>query len=780
MIYTVVLSGFVLGAFAPSITRRVGERTNWLLALLPAAIFVYLATLVPTVADGDAIRTSLAWVPGLGVDLSFYVDGLSLLFALLISGIGTLVVIYTGGYLHGDSQLGRFYLYLLSFMAAMLGLVLADNVITLFVFWELTSITSFLLIGYNHDAARSRRAAMQALVVTGAGGLALLAGLLIMSAVGGSMELSVLNATAGDVLREHPAYTAMVVLVLLGAFSKSAQFPLHFWLPNAMEAPTPVSAYLHSSTMVKAGVYLVARLSPALGGTDLWLYALVIFGTATMLTGGILALRQTDLKLVLAYTTVAGLGTLVMLIGLGEPLAFKAAATFLITHALYKGALFMSAGAIDHEAGTRNPLELGGLARAMPISFAAAALAGLSMAGIIPFVGFIAKEVMYEATLHFGPTGGAILSACTILGNAFNVTAAGIVVVRPFLGPRKDLPKHPHEAPLSLYLGPCVLAGLSLAAGVLHPVTSGLFVGPMMTSLAGAPSGSTAADLYLWHGFKTPLFLSLATLAIGVLGYVAWHTIRHGIADALHWLGWGPDRGYDQFVAGMERVAFTQVRYQQTGYMRHYLIASFLALVGLVVLTLALFGGWPAGFAIPVVRLSEAVALVLLLGGAIVATLVFSRIAAVAAVGTVGYAVALIFVMFSAPDLAFTQFMVETLTVVILVMVLMRVPLEVRSMRTRFCRRRDAAIAIAVGASVSLLLMSTVQGDLDLRLTEFFVNASVPQAHGHNVVNVILVDFRALDTLGEIFVVTMAGLSTLGLVRLARSRNRRQGERETS
>ena len=780
MLLAIVLSGFVLGAFAPAITHRVGGHSNWMLAILPAAITVFLASRVPTVANGEAVRASLPWVPGLGVDLSFYMDGLSLLFGLLISGIGTLIVIYAGGYLHGESHLGRFYLYLLSFMAAMLGLVLADNVITLFVFWELTSVTSFLLIGYNHDAARSRRAAMQALVVTGAGGLALLAGLLVMSAVGGSMELSVLNATAGDALREHPAYAAIVVLVLLGAFSKSAQFPLHFWLPNAMEAPTPVSAYLHSSTMVKAGVYLLARLSPALGGTDLWFSALVIFGTATMLTGGILALRQTDLKLVLAYTTVAGLGTLVMLIGLGEPLAFKAAATFLITHALYKGALFMSAGAIDHEAGTRNPLELGGLARAMPISFAAAALAGLSMAGIIPFVGFIAKEVMYEATLHFGPTGGVILSACTILGNAFNVTAAGIVVVRPFLGPHKELPKHPHEAPLPLYLGPAVLAVAGLAAGALHPLTSHLFVGPMMTSLAGAAPEGHTADLYLWHGFTTPLFLSLATLAIGVGMYVFWHTIRHGIADALYWLGWGPDRGYDQFVAGMERLAFTQVRYQQTGYMRHYLIASFLALVGFVVLTLALFGGWRTDFGVPIIRLSEAVALVLLLGGAVVATMVFSRIAAVAAVGTVGYAVALLFVMFSAPDLAFTQFMVETLTVVILVMVLMRVPLDVRSMRTRFCRRRDAAIAVATGATVSLLLMATVQGDLDLRLTEFFVNASVPQAHGHNVVNVILVDFRALDTLGEIFVVTLAGLSTLGLVRLARARHRRSGETEAN
>ncbi len=779
MMFSAVVSGFVVGGLAPWIVRIVGARSNWLLAVLPAALFVYFAGFLPSVAAGGVHRFATPWVPGLGVELSFYVDGLALIFALLISGIGTFIVLYAGGYLHGDRHLGRFYLYLLSFMGAMLGVVLADNAITLFVFWELTSLTSFLLIGYNHTESRSRRAAMQALVVTGAGGLALLAGLLMMGAVTGTLELSEMNQQ-GALLKESALYLPLTILVLAGAFSKSAQWPLHFWLPNAMEAPTPVSAYLHSSTMVKAGVYLVARLSPALGGTDFWLWALVGFGTVTMLTGALLALRQTDLKLILAYTTVAGLGTLVMLIGLGEPLAFKAAAVFLLTHALYKGALFMTAGAIDHETGTRNPLELGGLRRAMPISFVAAALAALSMSGIVPFVGFVAKEVMYEATLHFGPLGGALLTLCTIAGNALTIVAAGVVVVRPFLGPEAHTPKHPHEAPPSLYLGPWVLAVLGLLAGALHPITAEWVVAPTMGSLAGAMPDAHAAELYLWHGFKTPLFLSIATLALGVIGYLYWDRIREGLAAALRWLGWGPDLGYDQFVAGLEWLAYRQTRAQQTGYLRHYVAATLLAMAGFLFLTIALFDAWPTAFALPEMRLSEGVALALMLGASLVATVVYSRIAAIAAIGVVGYGVALIFVMFSAPDLAFTQFMVETLTVVILVLVLMRVPLEVTAFRGLGGRVRDAVISLAVGAVVAVVLMATVQGELDLRLSEYFARTSVPEAHGHNIVNVILVDFRALDTLGEIFVVTVAGLSALGLIRLNLGRRRgARGEGET-
>jgi len=771
MMLAAVLSGFVLGALAPFVHRRLGDSTGWALALLPAALTLYFASFLPAVAGGEPVRSAIPWVADLGVSLSFYVDGLSLLFALLISGIGTFIVIYAGGYLKGDPQLGRFYIYLLSFMGAMLGLVLADNVITLFVFWELTSVTSFLLIGYNHTAARSRRAAMQALVVTGGGGLALLAGLLLMGAVGQSWELSQLNLL-GEALQGSPLYTAIVILVLLGAFSKSAQVPLHFWLPNAMEAPTPVSAYLHSSTMVKAGVYLLARLSPALGGTDLWLFALVGFGAATMLTGAILALRQTDLKLVLAYTTVAGLGTLVMLIGLGTELAFKAAAVYLVTHAFYKGALFMSAGAIDHETGTRNPLHLGGLRRSMPISFVGALLAGLSMAGIIPFVGFIAKEIMYEATLHLGPTAAIVVTACAVAGNALTIVAAGVVVIRPFLGAEGHTPKHPHEGPPALYLGPLVLAALGLLAGVLHPLTAEGVVAPMMRSLSGhALSDGHAADLYLWHGVTPAFLLSLVTVALGVAGYLFWDRIREAIAAWLRFVGWGPDQGYDQAVAGLEALAFAQIRRQQTGYLRSYLRVAFVVLAVAALVPLLAYGAWPELGALPTVRFTELIALVLMLGGGLTATIVKSRVAAIAAVGVVGYAVALVFLMFSAPDLAFTQFMVETLTVVILVMVLMRVPLEPQGMLGgRAAVSRDAVIAGAVGLGVALVLMAAVSGPLDLRLSDYFIANSVPAAHGHNIVNVILVDFRALDTLGEIFVVTLAGLSTVAVIRLGRRR----------
>jgi multicomponent Na+:H+ antiporter subunit A len=749
----------------------VGERVHWLLALLPAALFVYFAQFLPEIAAGNPVRVASSWVPGLDVALSFYLDGLSLIFALLISGIGTFIVLYTGGYLHGHAQLGRFFLYLLSFMGSMLGLVLADNVITLFVFWELTSITSFLLIGFNHTEARSRRAALQALVVTGGGGLALLAGLLIMASVAGTSELSEILSNP-EVLTGSALYVPMTILVLLGAFSKSAQFPLHFWLPNAMEAPTPVSAYLHSSTMVKAGVYLLARVSPGLGGTDLWFYALVGFGAATMLVGGFLAMRQSDLKLVLAYTTVGGLGILTMLIGLGGDYAFKAMALFLITHAFYKGGLFMVAGAIDHGTGTRDATQLGGLARPMPVTFAVAVLLGLSMAGIIPFVGFIAKEVMYEATLHLGATAVIVVTAAAVVGNAFNVVAAGIVGLRPFLSAHKPMPHHPHEAPPSMLAGPIALAVLGLACGVAYPLTSEFVAAPVMASLNGLPVAQQAADLYLWHGIKPPLILSLVTLALGAVIFAFWPQVRAGIAAFLRAIGWGPDHGYDQAVSGLEGLAYGVTRVQQTGYLRHYIIVTLVVVAVFMLATLIAGGGLPTDLREPTIFLPEIIALALLIGGAVVATVVYSRVAAVAAISVVGYAVALLFLIFSAPDLAFTQFMVETLTVVILVLVLMRVPLEVSAFRSVAGRLRDGVIAVAVGASISLVLLSVTQGPIDLRLSEYFIEKSVPVAHGHNIVNVILVDFRALDTLGEIFVVTVAGLSCLGLLRLALSRRK--------
>ncbi|MFB3140368.1 MAG: proton-conducting transporter membrane subunit, partial [Candidatus Acidiferrales bacterium] len=389
-----VLSGFVMALAAPWLHRIARSTSGWVLALFPLALTVYFAGQAGRVAAGEVLAVSIDWVPSLGIALSFYLDGLSLLFALLISGIGALVVVYAGGYLAGHAHLGRFYAFLLMFLASMLGLVLANNVITLFVFWELTSVSSYLLIGFEHEREAARQAALQALLVTGLGGLALLAGLLLLGQAGGSMELSEL-LTRGEAIQAHPFYAPILLLILAGAFTKSAQFPFHFWLPSAMEAPTPVSAYLHSATMVKAGIYLLARFNPVLGGTELWFYIVTAAGAATMLVGAYLAFQQSDLKRILAYSTMSALGMMVLLLGLGTELAVKAAIVSILVHALYKGALFLVAGAVEHETGTRDVDRLGGLRRAMPITAAAAALAALSMAGLPPLFGFIGKEMVY-------------------------------------------------------------------------------------------------------------------------------------------------------------------------------------------------------------------------------------------------------------------------------------------------------------------------------------------------------------------------------------------------
>ncbi len=486
-----------------------------------------------------------------------------------------------------------------------------------------------------------------------------------------------------------------------------------------------------------------------------------------MVVGAVQALRQTDLKLVLAYTTVAGLGTLVMLIGIGTTIALEAAMIFLITHAFYKGALFMVAGAIDHETGTRDPTKLGGLRGLMPLTMIAAAVAALSMSGIPPFIGFIGKEFMYEATLHAGAVGAVILTAATVVGNAATIIAAGIVAVRPFFGALKDTPKHPHEAPPSLLLGPWCLAVLGLLAGVFFWVTGHYAVSPSASSLAGE---AVEAHLFLFHGLTWELVLSVITVAAGITGYLMWDRIRTMLIGIEKTVGWGPDRGYDQVILGIEALARATTGVQQTGYLRHYLVVTFTVVAIVMLATMLAWDAMPSVPSLPGVTVVEWLAVALTVLGAVSVTLLRSRLAAVAATGVVGYGVALIFVLFSAPDLAFTQFMVETLVVVILVLVLMRLPLRGRLARSSTARWRDRIVAGASGLMFTLLLISVTQGEFDTRLSDYFEKASVPLAHGHNIVNVILVDFRALDTLGEIFVVTIAGLSVFALIKLAMRR----------
>jgi multicomponent Na+:H+ antiporter subunit A len=757
---TAVLSGFVLSLAAPWLQRIARGATGWLLALLPLGLFIYFASFIPAVAAGQVFTVSHLWVPSLGVNLSFYLDGLSLTFALLISGIGALVVVYAGGYLAGDERSGRLYLFLLMFMASMLGLALTGNLITFFIFWELTSVSSYLLIGFDHERDEARAAALQALLVTSLGGLALLAGLVMLGLAGGSYELSALLGR-GEVIRSHPLYLPMLLLVLLGAFTKSAQFPFHFWLPGAMEAPAPVSAYLHSATMVNAGVYLLARLTPVLGGADEWHYIVTITGAVTMLVGAAMAMAQTDLKRLLAYSTVSALGTLTLLIGLGTTPAIKAAMVFLLVHSLYKGALFLVTGSLDHEAGTRDVERLGGLRRAMPITAAAAILAALSMAGLPPLFGFVSKELLYEAKLQ-APQAAWLITGAGMLANVIMVSLGAVIALRPFFGRERETPKEPHEAPPSMLLGPALLALMGLILGLAPDTLAAPLVSAAVSAARAEP---TEIKLALWHGLNPILILSVATVAGGACLYL--------LRGKLYWLNrrlhiaaeYGPARWYSLALDGVMALAKAQTRVLQNGYLRVYLLIVISTTLGLA--GFALFGR--AKLTRPEtpldVRSYEWIIAAVILGATIATARTLSRLTAVAALGVVGFGIALIYILYGAPDLAKTQFAVETLTVVLFVLVLYRLP-RFGDYTGKSERARDLVVALATGGFMTALLLAVVAVPRDSRLAAFFAENSAPLAKGRNIVNVILVDFRGLDTLGEITVLSVAAIGVFALLRL--------------
>ncbi|MEP3045829.1 MAG: putative monovalent cation/H+ antiporter subunit A [Roseibium sp.] len=757
-----VLAPFAAAVVAPILTRWLKHNAAWVLAIVPALIFLHFAGFIEAVSQGQTFVAAKAWAPSYGVNFSVYIDGLSTLFALLISGIGTFIILYAGGYLKGHPQQGRFFSFLFLFMGAMLGLVLGNNLISLFIFWELTSVTSFLLIGFDHLRAASRRAALQALVVTGGGGLLLLAAFILIISATGEIEMSTLLASP-NLIKDSGLYLPIFLLVLGGAFTKSAQFPFHFWLPNAMEAPTPVSAFLHSATMVKAGVYLLMRMHPMLGDTVLWTTILPLFGGVTLLVGTLLAIRQTDLKLMLAYTTVASLGLLVMLTGTSHEKALEGAVLYLLAHSLFKGALFMVAGTIDHEAGTRDVTKLGGLRSAMPVTFVAACLAGLSMAGLPPFIGFIAKEVLYYGTWGW-PDYGILITVVAVVGNALMLVIAAAVAIKPFFGPKVETPKHAHEGPVLLFAGPIVLSLTGLGLALIAHTTGVLFVGPTLSSIVGQ---FTQVDVHLWPTkINMPLILSLITIGSGIFLFTQLDRLRGIMAGVLTAIGWGPDKGFDQFVAGIVHISSRVTRFIQGGSMHVYMVVTFV-FVGLIVLVPGyLTSSWPAMPKLPDYRFYEWGILAIAVLGLIAVLVSKTRLTAIVSLGIQGFAVALIFMMFGAPDLSFTQFMVETLSVVILALVMTRLNLLPQDHRSTGSAIFTGLIAIAVGLGLSLTLLAITQQPFDSRLSDFFTEYSRAIAHGRNIVNVILVDFRGFDTLGEIAVVALAGLCVLALIRV--------------
>jgi multicomponent Na+:H+ antiporter subunit A len=744
-------------ALSPLLVRAMDHNAAWILAVFLFAPFIVFAGHLDAVAAGTAVTGGFAWAPTFGADFHWKLDGLSLTFALLISGIGTLIVLYSGAYLKGHPGQGRFIAFILMFSFSMLGVVVSDNLLMLFIYWELTSITSFLLIGFDHEREAARRGAYQALLVTGGGGLCLLAGLLMLGQMTGANNLSGLIA-GGAAIRDHHLAGAALVLVLIGAFTKSAQFPFHFWLPNAMEAPTPVSAFLHSATMVKAGVYLLMRLYPVFGEMDLWQTTLPLFGGVTLLVGGFLALRQTDLKLMLAYTTVASLGLLVMLVGIGHEKAVEAAVLYLFAHALFKGALFMIAGVIDHEAGSRDITRLGGLGRAMPITFAAALIAACSMGGIPFFAGFMAKEEIYAG---LGAGNPAMIAA--ILGNAMMFAVGFAIALKVFLGPAVETPKHAHDGPVLLKAGPVLLAILGLVLAFV-PATLHQFVSsPMASAVLGA---SAHVDITAIPHISLPFLLSVLTMALGAAIFLFLDRVRSIAARLLDIIDWGPDRGFDQLVSATVRGAWYLTRFLQPGRLEIYLTVVFIVIALGLLLPLLAFDELPAWPGWPVLQLHEAAFMLIAVIGLVAVLIARNRITAIVALGIQGFAVAVLYLLFGAPDLSFTQFMVETLSVVILALIMTRLRLDVSDQRPPSQVLLDGTIAIACGLGFALFLLRTVEIPFNTELTEFFSQYSKIVAHGANVVNVIIVDFRGTDTLGEIAVVTITGLAILALIRL--------------
>ncbi|TWF54735.1 putative monovalent cation/H+ antiporter subunit A [Neorhizobium alkalisoli] len=757
---------FLAAALAPVLVGRFGARAAWFLALAPFLSFLNFLRFFGEISRGEVVTGGYMWAPSLNLSFSWFLDGLSLTFAALVTGIGTLIVIYSGGYLKGHPHQGRFLAFMLLFMGAMLGLVVSDSFLMLFAYWELTSIASFLLIGFDHERPAARRAALQALLVTGGGGLCLLAGLVLLWDVTGITQMSLLIHMETS-LRESPFYLAILLLVLGGCFTKSAQFPFHFWLPNAMEAPTPVSAYLHSATMVKAGVYLLMRLQPALGATPAWEILLPFFGGITLVAGALMALRHTDMKMMLAYTTMASLGLLVMLTGFGSPHAVEAAVLYLVAHALFKGALFMIVGAIDHEAGTRDISKLAGLRKFMPWTFAAAVLAALSMAGLPLFFGFLAKEEIYAA-LAAGNPRAVFFTTLALIGNALMFAVAFGIAFKPFLGVfahHEGVRHHIHEAPLSIFLGPAALALAGLVAGLASGVVHTYVSSPMASAILHE---TVTIDISTLPHIGLPLFLSLVTIAFGLAIFWKLSRVRSLMAALFESLGPGPDRGFDTALNALLHFAASVTRIVQPGRLEIYITITFVLVAAMLLVPPIVFGELPGLPPLPAggVLVQEGLFLGIAVIGIAAVLRAGDRLTAIVSLGIQGFAVAVIFLLFGAPDLSFTQFMVETLSVVILALVMTRLRLSPSDSRPIGQRLFDGILAIACGLGFTLLLLKTFETPFDNVLTDFFNAYSKVIAHGANVVNVIIVDFRGTDTLGEIAVVTITGLAVLALIRV--------------
>ena len=747
-----------LGALLPGLMVRAGRQacaaTTFFISLLA---LLGLFTHLPAVAAGKVVTARLDWLPGLGLNANFFVDGLGFFFAALILGIGLLIIAYARFYLSREDDMGEFYTYLLLFQGAMVGIVLCDNILMLLIFWELTSLSSFLLIGFWKHLEEGRQGARMALIVTGMGGLALIGGMLLLGQVAGSHDLTVILQNR-DAIQASPLYMPALLLILLGCFAKSAQFPLHFWLPHAMAAPTPVSAYLHSATMVKAGIFLMARLWPVLSGTDAWFMLVTGTGLVTMVIGAVIALFKNDLKALLAFSTVSHLGLITMLLGTGTAFGAMAAVFHILNHATFKAALFMTAGIIDHEAGTRDITRLGGLRRYMPVTFVIATLASLSMAGIPLLNGFLSKEMMLEETTHTVLFGNPMLvPVLATIGALFSAAYSFRYVAHVFFGPRReDNPGLPHDPGFGMWGPPALLVVAVVAIGGAPGLAE-----PLVRMVTGAVIGDAAAmpqdHIRIWHGVTPTLGLS----AIAVTGGVVVVLIFGPLARA--WAMAGPPFAktiFDAIVGTAVAIArAVTARLHDGAFTRYAAIFSVTVVAVAAHAWMTGTNGPPARAAMPVAGMPLVGWLLLVTATACLVWFHRNRFLALVLVGVIGLMVSMGFAYLSAPDLALTQLSVEVVTVILLLLALNFLPRHTPVESSPPRRVRDAVISIAAGAGAGALIFGLMVRDfVQVPISRFHLENSHTIGGGNNVVNVILVDFRGFDTFGEIIVLGIAAL----------------------
>jgi len=768
---------FILAGILPVVEKLLKNRIGWYAAAVAFLSLVLVAQVAPTVIHGESIQGSITWIPSLGIDLSFYGDGLSVMFGIIVSTIGIIIMSYSNGYMSKREDLPRYYQQLLFFMGSMLGMVFSANLIQLFIFWELTSITSFMLIGYWRNRPMSVYGATKSLLITATGGLFMLAGFLVLHAITGTFDIPTIlhSESMIEFIKGHELFLLALILIFIGAASKSAQGPFYVWLPNAMEAPTPVSAFLHSATMVKAGIYLVARIHPIFSGTDAWFILVSGVGIITMIVAGFLAFRQTDIKGILAYSTISQLAYLMTMYGyttLHHPGIGVAAATFhLLNHATFKASLFLVAGIVAHETATRDITKMGGLRKEMPITFILATIGALAMAGIPPLNGFLSKEMFYEASYEMGHLLGSpftyLIPALAVLGGVLTFAYSIKLIDGIFLGkrPSHGLPEHIHDPGWTMIIPTAFLAVLIILFGLIPSIPSHYIVQPAVESILLEP-----VDLHvqLWHGFTPALMMTIATFILGILIYTRYDSIaawqnrfnsRHPMLSVNYI--------YDATVNNAKNVTFGFSSRMQPGNIKTYVIALLLLLIALFMIPVVFLTAdiipSTLNFDIP---LYEGILFLFMIIAGLGAALLPRYVPAIISLSGLGYLVSLLFIYLSAPDLALTQILVETLSTIIFLLAIVKIPQKFREHVTPAVLTRDLLIASAVALTVFVLLINATQGIVTPfeSLSHYFIENSLPLAGGHNIVNVIIVDFRGYDTLGEISVLCLAAFGVYNLI----------------